>query len=169
MKKINYRSDFKTRLKLTDHSGTEIGWPGYDWEAFFYTGSRSTAYRVGCMDGTPVNCRRDGDRVMAVFDNHQLGPGRIRADFHSYIPDPDYPDGTQHVVTPLELEIELVAGPGDVPTAADATVPLPVVNGGFVPEEHYTREETERAIAAGAVRAIYGRDFDAGFGNDFNN
>ena len=121
------------------------------------------------MDGTPVNCRRDGDRVMAVFDNHQLGPGRIRADFHSYIPDPDYPDGTQHVVTPLELEIELVAGPGDVPTAADATVPLPVVNGGFVPEEHYTREETERAIAAGAVRAIYGRDFDAGFGNDFNN
>ncbi len=79
--RVNAKSDFDFILKLfcgcakDGGEPQEIGWPGFDWTARFWTWSPANAYTVSCIGGVCTNCFNDNGRIHAVFDNHRLSKG----------------------------------------------------------------------------------------------
>lgn len=107
--RINFRSDFDLRLRLYAADGREIGWPGADWRAVFYTATPAQAFTASCTGGICTNCRRGPDgAICVVFDGHRLSPGRLHVRFFLDMPDEAYPDGARTEATPALLPVELV-------------------------------------------------------------
>lgn len=130
MKKINYKSDFDAVLKLKDARGNEIPFPDCDWEAIFWTFSKSRVFRASCIGGECVNCIRENDgRFRVVFNGHGIGVGILKWEPHFKLPDTLFPDGIRDVYVPMPLDIELVTGAGDYPTTAEVEASLPLIKG----------------------------------------
>ena len=135
--KKNYKSDFDIILTLKTcvrhEDGTcskrDVGWPEHDWVATFRTDNGLREYVASRKGDTLVNCFNDNGRIHVVFNNHRLGKGVLRVDFHSEIPNAIYPDGIQDLYEPQPLDIELVDGPGDCAGAAEVEVLLPYIKG----------------------------------------
>ena len=135
--KKNYKSDFDIILTLKTcvrhEDGTcskrDVGWPEHDWVATFRTENGLREYVASRKGDALVNCFNDNGRIHVVFNNHRLGKGVLRVDFHSEIPNAIYPDGVQDLYEPQRLDIELVDGPGDCAGAAEVEVLLPYIKG----------------------------------------
>ena len=135
--KKNYKSDFDIILTLKTcvrhEDGTcdkrDVGWPEHDWAATFRTENGLREYVASRKGDALVNCFNDNGRIHVVFNNHRLGKGGLRVDFHSEIPNAIYPDGIQDLYEPQPLDIELVDGPGDCAGAAEVEVLLPYIKG----------------------------------------
>lgn len=134
----NYKSDFDFILKLysalTDSSGKEtereeLPWPDYDWTATLWTQSKANAYVASCIGGKCSNCYNDNGQIHIVVDDHHMGPGRLKVEFRAELPREIYPDGYQRNVIPEPLDIELVAGKGDLPSEMEAELFLPYIKG----------------------------------------
>lgn len=135
--KKNYKSDFDIILTLKtcvrNEDGTcskrDVGWPVHDWVATFRTDNGLREYVASRKGDTLVNCFNDNGRIHVVFNNHRLGKGVLRVDFHSEVHNAIYPDGIQDLYEPQPLDIELVDGPGDCAGAAEVEVLLPYIKG----------------------------------------
>lgn len=135
--KLNYKNDFDFILKLATcirhEDGTcekrDVGWPEHDWVATFWTANKANVYVASHKGDMLVNCFNDNGRIHVVFNNHRLGKGVLRVDFHSEIPNAIYPDGIQDLYEPQPLDVELVDGPGDCAGAAEVEVLLPYIKG----------------------------------------
>lgn len=128
----NYKSDFDAILHLKSCVGDvckEIGWPGYDWVAKFYTTSHDNVYIASNVGGVLTNCFNDNGNIHVVFNNHGLLSGTLRVEFSAEIPNGIYPDGSQLEVSPQPLDIELVRGRGDCGTIVDVDVMLSYIKG----------------------------------------
>lgn len=128
----NYKSDFDAILHLKSCVGDvckEIGWPGYDWVAKFYTTSHDNVYIASNVGGVLTNCFNDNGNIHVVFNNHGLPSGTLRVEFSAEIPNGIYPDGSQLEVSPQPLDIELVRGRGDCGTIVDVDVMLSYIKG----------------------------------------
>lgn len=128
-RRINHMSDFDAILRLTDCAGNDIGWPQCDFRARFLTASKSNAYEASRIGGECVNCFDDGGRIHVVFKDHRMGVGTLRCRLTLDLPDGIYPDGIRRDVSPAPLGVELVAGAGDCPTAAEIEMLLPFIKG----------------------------------------
>lgn len=128
MKKF-YKSDFDFILRLKDSEGQQVPFPECDWEIRFYTDSKTYWYTASCRGGVYVNCRREGNAIRFIFNDHRLGPGILRWEPHIELPDGAYPDGIQDLLDRQRLGIELVDGPGDCrpPAGVDIEVMLPAI------------------------------------------
>lgn len=128
MKKF-YKSDFDFILRLKDSEGQQVPFPECDWEIRFYTDSKTYWYTASCRGGVYVNCRREGDAIRFIFNDHRLGPGILRWEPHIELPHGSYPDGIQDLLDRQRLGIELVDGPGDCrpPAGVDIEVMLPAI------------------------------------------
>lgn len=113
MKRINHKSDFDLILRLKDCRGRDIGWPGFDWEARFWTWNKASSYTASRKGDALANCFEDGGRIHVVFAGHRLGPGTLKVELRAWLPDGIYPGGLRDVFDPRPLGIELVDGPGD--------------------------------------------------------
>lgn len=130
MKKINYKSDFDAVLRLKDAAGKEVPFPDCDWEAVFWTFSKSRVFRASCIGGECVNCIREKDgSFRVVFNGHGIGVGILRWEPHFKLPDTLFPDGVRDIYVPQPLDIELVTGAGDYPTTAEVEASLPLIKG----------------------------------------
>lgn len=130
MKKINYKSDFDAVLRLKDAAGKEVPFPDCDWEAVFWTFSKSRVFRASCIGGECVNCIREKDgSFRVVFNGHGIGVGILRWEPHFKLPDTLFPDGVRDIYVPMPLDIELVTGAGDYPTTAEVEASLPLIKG----------------------------------------
>ena len=135
--KLNYKNDFDFILKLATcirhEDGTcekrDVGWPEHDWVATFWTANKANVYVASHKGDMLVNCFNDNGRIHVVLNNHRLGKGVLRVDFHSEIPNAIYPDGIQDLYEPQPLDVELVDGPGDCAGAAEMEVLLPYIKG----------------------------------------
>ena len=128
--KINYKSDFDAVLKLRDGRGKEIPFPDCDWEAIFWTFSKSRVFRASCIGGECVNCIRENDgSFRVIFNGHGIGAGVLRWEPHFMFPDSLFPDGVRDIYVPQPLDIELVTGAGDYPTTAEVEASLPLIKG----------------------------------------
>lgn len=80
---INYRSDFKIKIK-----GTGFTIP---FKFVFFT-NRSN-YEVSYLNGVYKNCRllEDGS-LLAIFDNHALNPGNLKYRSEFFLTDDDFSD-----------------------------------------------------------------------------
>lgn len=107
--RINFRSDFDLRLRLYAADGREIGWPGADWRAVFYTATPAQTFTASCTGGICTNCHRGPDgAICVVFDGHRLSPGMLHVRFFLDLPDEVFPDGARTEATPAVLPVELV-------------------------------------------------------------
>ena len=133
--KINFKSDFDliATMKCYDTSGKEIeiGFADYDWELDLYTGCGNytpKVYKVSYINGKATNCFNDNGKVHIVCDNHKLSVGQLRMEFRSFLPNSNYPDGTQKVVATYDLDIELTTENTGI-TSAEVQIVLPYAKG----------------------------------------
>lgn len=108
----NYKSYFDFYLDLLA-GDKEIGWPAWDWEAWFYTTQPANAYKVSCIGGVCRGCFNDHGRIHVVCANHNIGKGRLKCVFKALLPDSIYPDGRRVEFTPFFADIVLWDGSSD--------------------------------------------------------
>lgn len=108
LQSVNHRSDFDLLLHLYARDGNEIGFPECDWKAEFSTWSPANAFIASCCGGVCTNCYNDGGVIHVVFNGHKLGPGVLKVRFTLENPNGIYGDGTERIVTPATLGVELV-------------------------------------------------------------
>lgn len=108
LQSVNHRSDFDLLLRLYARDGNEIGFPACDWKAEFSTWSPANAFIASCCGGVCTNCYNDGGVIHVVFNGHKLGPGVLKVRFTLENPNGIYGDGTERIVTPATLSVELV-------------------------------------------------------------
>lgn len=154
MTKINYKSDFDfiAEVEATGEEGNKvaIGFPQYDWEIILTTGDcnyNSRPYIVSYHKGVATNCYNDNGMIHIICDNHKLSVGQLQMEFCSFLPNSNYPDGTQKVVATYDLDIELTTENTGI-TSAEVQIVLPflydsaynqAVKGGYkgTQEEYY--------------------------------
>ena len=131
MTKINYKSDFDFIAEIeaigADGNEVAIGFPQYDWEIILTTGDccyNSRTYVASYRKGVATNCYNDNGKIHIICDNHKLPVGQLKMEFRSFLPNSNYPDGTQKVVSTYDLDIELTTENTGI-TSAEVQIVLP--------------------------------------------
>ena len=131
MKKINFKSDFDFIAEVkaigADDNKVAIDFPQYDWEIILTTDdccNNSRTYVVSYRKGVATNCYNDNGKIHIICDNHKLSVGQLRMEFRSFLPNSNYPDGTQKVVATYDLDIELTTENTGI-TSAEVQIVLP--------------------------------------------
>ena len=102
MKHIYYKNDFAVEITLQDADGKAIAPPEWEWSVEFTDGRRK--YVCSLANGN-VNVV-DG-KIVCYLDAHKFCCGEISYKFVQAIPDLNYLDGFQDLVTPKALPLEL--------------------------------------------------------------
>ena len=127
MKRINYKTDFDFFLTLKTSEGTDVGFPSYDWKAYFYTYSRNNGFTASHIDGVCTNCYNDNGKIHIIADNHGLECGELKMDFIAIMPDGLFPDNKRKIFIPSSLGIVLVNGQGECPNKIDVQLMAPYI------------------------------------------
>lgn len=102
MKHIYYKNDFAVEITLINASGEVIAPPDWQWHIEFTNGRRKYICSVDKGNANVV-----GNTIMCYLDNHKFCCGEIGYKFVQAIPDINYLDGFQNLITPKALPIEL--------------------------------------------------------------
>lgn len=102
MKHIYYKNDFAVEIALLNASGEVVAPPDWQWHIEFTDGRRK--YICSVDKG---NAKVVGNTIMCYLDNHKFCCGEIGYKFVQAIPDLNYLDGFQNLITPKALPIEL--------------------------------------------------------------
>lgn len=102
MKHIYYKNDFAVEITLLNASGEVIAPPNWQWHIEFTDGRRK--YICSVVKG---NAKVVGNTIMCYLDNHKFCCGEVGYKFVQAIPDLNYLDGFQNIITPKALPIEL--------------------------------------------------------------
>lgn len=147
MKKINYKSDFDFVLCLKDCDGNVLPFPDCDWDALFWTTKRHAGIYASYRNGICMNCRREEDGSFRfVFNGHRLDPGTLKWEPHFSMPNNIYPDGIQDLFDKAWLGIELVDGPGDCGSVAEAVALMPYIRGEPMTWSGMTEDERQQLL-----------------------
>lgn len=102
IKHIYYKNDFAVEITLLNASGEVVTPPDWQWHIEFTDGRRK--YICSVDKG---NAKVVGNTIMCYLDNHKFCCGEIGYKFVQAIPDLNYLDGFQNLITPKALPIEL--------------------------------------------------------------
>lgn len=102
MKHIYYKNDFAVEITLLNASGEVVAPPDWQWHIEFTDGRRK--YICSVEKG---NAKVVGNTIMCYLDNHKFCCGEVGYKFVQAIPDLNYLDGFQNIITPKALPIEL--------------------------------------------------------------
>lgn len=102
MKHIYYKNDFAVEITLLNASGEVVAPPNWQWHIEFTDGRRK--YICSVDKG---NAKVVGNTIMCYLDNHKFCCGEIGYKFVQAIPNLNYLDGFQNIITPKALPIEL--------------------------------------------------------------
>lgn len=102
IKHIYYKNDFAVEITLLNASGEVVAPPDWEWHIEFTDGRRK--YICSVEKG---NAKVVGNTIMCYLDNHKFCCGEIGYRFVQAIPDMNYLDGFQNIITPKALPIEL--------------------------------------------------------------
>lgn len=102
MKHIYYKNDFAVEITLLNASGEVVAPPDWQWHIEFTDGRRKHICSVD-----KGNAKVVGNTIMCYLDNHKFCCGEVGYKFVQAIPDLNYLDGFQNLITPKALPIEL--------------------------------------------------------------
>ena len=102
MKHIYYKNDFAVEITLLNASGEVVAPPDWQWHIEFTDGRRKYICSVDKGNANVV-----GNTIMCYIDNHKFCCGEVGYKFVQAIPDLNYLDGFQNLITPKALPIEL--------------------------------------------------------------
>lgn len=137
MAEFNYRQEFPLIInfyyKGEDGKLQAFGFPAFSFKIFFWTTSRADNYVASCHyeDGVPkfTNCKRIGDSLVVIFDNHRLNPGKLHSEMIMDVPSDLYPDGFRRDIIAMHTDVLLIHGPTPPPSRAEITAILPYIVG----------------------------------------
>ena len=108
---INYRSDFVIRERFRNGQGEVVALPAIDFELRYWVGSHTiTASRRG---GEFINCVADGDAILVIFKDHNLGEGELHHELHLSLDNALFKNGVQNIYYPESLHVWLWDKMGD--------------------------------------------------------
>lgn len=99
---IYYKNDFAVEITLLNASGEVVTPPEWQWHIEFTDGRRK--YICSVDKG---NAKVVGNTIMCYLDNHKFCCGEVGYKFVQAIPDLNYLDGFQNLITTKALPIEL--------------------------------------------------------------
>lgn len=102
MKHLYYKNDFAVEITLLNASGEPTAPPVWDWSVEFSDGRRS--YVCALKKG---NAKVVDKKIICYLDRHMLGCGVITYKFVQTIPNVNYADGYQTIISPKSLPVEL--------------------------------------------------------------
>ena len=108
---VNYKSDFVLRERFRNASGQLVALPDIDFELRYWVKQR--VYVAKRENGVMTNCVADGDALLVMFKDHQLGEGFLRHELHLALDNELFSDGVQNVYYPENLNILLWDKMGD--------------------------------------------------------
>lgn len=129
MHKINFREDFDFFLDILDAKGQSVGIPTFDWCLHLSTLPMGAVFKAEFRGGVYRNCRVDNGRIHVFCNGHGLPPGSLKLDFHAWLPDDRYDDGSRFVAATFGAPVELVRGPGSRPTGMEIDMMAPYIKG----------------------------------------
>lgn len=139
MANINYKSDFIINQKVycRDEEGNliDIGFPKYDFRLVYWTTNFDKRYyEASChydKNGRAIckNCKNLGDKLIVIFDNHQLLCGELKVDFEIEIPNDLFPDGYKKEFGVYPTEVNLWDKPSEHFSKIEALAILPYIKG----------------------------------------
>ena len=108
---VNYKSDFVLRERFRNASGQLVALPDIDFELRYWVKQR--VYVAKRENGVMTNCVADGDALLVMFKDHQLGEGFLHHELHLALDNELFSDGVQNVYYPENLNILLWDKMGD--------------------------------------------------------
>ena len=102
---VNYKSDFVLRERFRNASGQLVALPDIDFELRYWVKQR--VYVAKRENGVMTNCVADGDALLVMFKDHQLGEGFLHHELHLALDNELFSDGVQNVYYPENLNILL--------------------------------------------------------------
>lgn len=115
MQQIYYKDDFRIAVTFM-RDGEAAPMPDVDFAGVLKTpGSLATSFvRFGRRDGVLKACEVDEAGVLHIAaDGHSLSPGVIDLEIAFFVPNADYPDGTQRIGRRFTLDACLSVRPSD--------------------------------------------------------
>lgn len=101
---VNYKSDFVLRERFRNAAGQLVALPDVDFELRYWV-KPNRQFIAKRENGQLTNCVADGDAVLVLFKNHQLGEGFLHHELHLALDNALFSDGVQHVYYPENLNI----------------------------------------------------------------
>lgn len=140
MNQINYLSD----IKILEN------YPKTDNFVYHFTTDGETCYNVSLEEG---NCRKDGDYLVIMLDNHGLPEGQLKVRREFHYPDEDFPDKDWTKI--VEHAYDIYLGEGVDIEADQYVLPayMPIFRGDKGDAYEITEEDYEE-IAELAVQRI---------------
>ena len=117
--RINRKSDFPLGIRLT-----EGGFPDCDFTLRATSGSGFTVFKAERRNGICTHCKVSDGQLVVIFDNHNLGKGRVKIEVFIDFPDDNFSDGYRRECFTAMSNIELVDDNGD---ALKLAMPDPIV------------------------------------------
>lgn len=103
---INYKSDFVLREHFRNAQGEIVPLPDVDFALRYWVKS-SRIYEVSRIGGVYTNCTPDGDALLVMFKDHNLGEGELKHELRLTLDNALFADGKQNVFYPECLNIQL--------------------------------------------------------------
>lgn len=131
VRKINHKSDFDFILVVKDSQGNDVGFPDYDFSGSVSVGepckATSRKFPFSRKGNTLVNCFNDNGKIHIVCNDHHLSKGQLWVELKAEVPNGIYSDGSELIVIPQQIGIELVCEKGDIPTDVDSEFVVPFI------------------------------------------
>lgn len=127
---IYYKSDRKLLLTANDLGKNDFDFTAVNWRLELYTTNGKKRFTVTHTDGTFTNCTpQPAGGLLVYLNNHGMPPGHLSAELHIFIPDNNFPDGYEDVMTFHTLGIRLVPWQDSEPETLTAQIVVPVFIG----------------------------------------
>lgn len=105
-KKINSKSDFVLRERFRDAGGRIVSLPDVDFTLRYWT-RPGRVYEASRKGDTYTNCVADGEGLLVVFKDHDLGEGTLKRELHLELDNALMSDGLQNMYYVENTDIEL--------------------------------------------------------------
>ena len=103
---INYKSDFVLRESFRNAQGETVSLPDVDFVLRYWV-KTGRVYEVSRVGGVYNNCIADGNALLVMFKDHNLGEGELKHELRLTLDNSLFEDGRQNVFYPECLNIQL--------------------------------------------------------------
>ena len=124
--KINWKSDFKLLISFKGEDDSKFIIPNGNLYFDFFSGTTNKSYSASLINKNYNNLYIDNEnRIIIVFDNHKLSPGKLECTLTTVEFDSDFPDQNRRTVIPLSIgDVYLVKDAGDDESSTNLQVIL---------------------------------------------
>ena len=103
---INYKSDFVLREQFRNAQGETVALPDVDFTLRYWV-KTGRVYEASRVSGVYTNCVADGNALLVMFKDHNLGEGELKHELRLTLDNALFADGKQNVFYPESLNIQL--------------------------------------------------------------